>query len=213
MLESELGDKLIEYCKANEIHYVPEYKGWDLVAEYRNIIFGIQLKLDLNTKAISQCLLNGGVDFKLIIFCNKTSKKKQDELFPILNCCKIIPIFYSGTFGLHPRLQYSYPKFNLLRYRYHPKKRIELPQYNFNIPSGSRSPLNISDWKIAVIKLELLADQNGGWVYKSDFQKYGLRNTPRQYFCFVGDKKWKMQVRPSRDFPYILEAIQKGHSH
>lgn len=207
MLERDLGDIVKRHCDEHNIHYVPEYGGHDIVVQYHNIIFGIQLKLKLNVRGIAQSIETNGVDFKILLVANIPIDK---DLVYFCYHSKVIPMIWVGdsdNFEIIPSKNY---KINLLYFRQHPNKRLKLPPYKFDIPAGSRSPLTISDWKIAVCKLAILAKSNGGWIQKNDLYQFGLKNIPRYYFQYNSyQKRWDMIRSPLDDYKHIAIALEK----
>lgn len=214
MLEYELGNKVMEYCRSNDVHYVPEYENWDLVAEYNQILFGVQLKRKVDFHGIRQCIECGGVDFKLLIYIDqpKRDDSKWQDIWRIARECKVLLIQYeesSGKFYPAGRVGWRWfrgNRYNLLPYRQHPNKHLILPHGQFDIPAGSRAPLNISDWKINMVRLEQLAVN--GYVGKETIKSLGFRNVPRQYLDYDSRVKlWRFMRSPKIDFKYIYDGL------
>lgn len=203
---------------------MPEYRDWDCLIEDRGILAGIQLKLELNVKAISQCVLCGGVDFKFIVFNTLPTEKKWDMLYPILKECRIIPVYFNEGIFHSSEPMYSVgsiiipPSFNtrfkennsswLLKYRHHPAKRIKLPEGDFDIPAGKFQPTTISDWRIAAVHLEKRATRNGGWVLLEDFLDFKVKPM-RAFFRYDRNTKtWRLFDSPSRHYPHIAKGLE-----
>jgi hypothetical protein len=177
VLENELARIIIEQAEENGLIHIPEYEKWDSVffrLNHKTISFGVQYKLKLSLKSIVQCLLADRVDFKVVVFAEYP--KNIDEYIIILNALKIIPIFVD-TKNKETHIWIK----SLVKYRWKNNNPLKIPEGKYEIEAGSKSPLTLTEKRIAIVKMELLIEKQGYAKYK-DFLMVGLRVVPKSYF-------------------------------
>jgi hypothetical protein len=202
MLETDLCNKFIDYCASFGANNVNEYEGWDTVVEYHGILFGVQAKLQFNTHVIAQCLHNNNVDFKIILLPNLSRLDPDLEL--IAHRLRLLVVTLDGLGSPIARQMNK----SIFYYRQKIKKRLAFPSEFFDLPAGVKSPRTNSEYKIALCKLQLLAEKNG-YLVPYDFRHLGVRIIPKYYFRYDSNqRKWYLKRKPSNDYPHIYKNLK-----
>lgn len=160
----------------------PETGGWDMLLVHRDgYQLGLEAKLALNAKVIDQALdgqhrlhSDDGPDFRGVLV---PEDKLQHHL---ANICKAIGI---GVIPIRPKKpygSYSIPRMPSQdgRYSQHwpswfPDQRVKLPDYVPDVVAGVASPVQLTDWKIRAIKLDIVLTRKG-WVDRGDMRALGI---------------------------------------
>jgi hypothetical protein len=225
-LEKDMCDELTIHAKHNGWVVYPEQGGWDLLLVRNHIQVGIQAKLRLTIKLLSQALTNSNVGphYRAVAVGNSHWLEKEDFIkisFPL----KLIFI----DMGVHPDFWISGAMRNtsFKHYRHFPDEVVWVPPFVPELDAGIPSPQNVSPWKIIAIKLELLAEEKG-WVSIIDVRDVINQEIPKQtksyprtllqsYFTCTKEKdprnikcnKWILKnKKPSNQFLYVFEAMK-----
>lgn len=224
MNEKDLCDQLIKQATAFGFDYYPEYAGWDILLTYRRMIFGVQAKMDLNIKLLSQAVELGGVHFHVVLF-DTVSDKKFKEFSPILEKLKLLPLTVISRWNddtsnsedvLGPPFYFNYNWHSnwLMPYLHRPKKLIEIPDFHYDTPAGVRSPRQVSQHNINLVKLELMALKQNEYVSLAQIRAHGFRSVPKYYYEYDWNRKlWRLRPpkwRASKDYPHIAEGLAKN---
>jgi len=225
-LESDMCNELINY--ANHFNWIsyPEQGGWDILLVRNNIQVGIQAKLRPTIKVLSQALTqeNNGPHYRAIAIGNSHFKEKEDFAKIAFNL-RLIFI----DMGVHPDFWLHIPKrYNMWKhYRHLTKKVLWVPPFVPNLKAGIPSPKNVSPWKIASIKLELIAKEKG-WVSIIDARNVVQQEVPiersksysrtllQSYFKCTKEKdprnknckKWILKKKPSDQYSYVFNVLK-----
>jgi hypothetical protein len=210
MKESELCELLKTEAEQFGFRYFPEYEDWDGVLVRKNVVIGIQAKLKMNAKALSQTLKAGGVHLKVIL-TNDYKLTLNDDWNVILDALRILHISYNnGMFHIINNINpYKYGW--LFKYKRRVKKVLRIPSFDYYTPSGVPGPRKVTERNINLVRLELLALQHGGTITLADARRYGLERIPRYYYEYDWKKKqWCLKPSPMRasiDYPHIAAGI------
>ena len=201
--EKQLCNLFCDYAESIGFIIHPEFEGWDMVLLRRNLIIGVQAKLFLNGMVLNQTLNNGGVDIKVIVF--HTYRNNVNIYLNIINALRRGIILVQITDEKDAKI---FPHDNIFWYR-HRGERLELPENPIIVPAGIQSPQTVSQQKIALVKLELLCEKNGGTVTAREARGLGIYKIPNKYFLYDWrSKKYILRLkRPSDYWPHILEGI------
>lgn len=204
MTENELCNLVIKYSEDYGFRAFAEYDGWDIVLERKGVIFGVQAKLELNKKVIAQCLRVDNVHFKVIVLPTLQQTSKLDpDLELIAHSLKLL-VFAWGV----EQFDFLGWEKTLLYYRQQPYKLLKVPEFDYVLPAGVRSPKTVSEKKIAYCKLEKIARAKG-FVTVKDAQDIGVW-IPNLYFRFDPIKRvWfiRNSKPPSLLWPHIWENL------
>lgn len=216
MNEKDLCDILIQEAEPLGFDVYPEYAGWDLLLTYRRLIFGVQAKLDLNIKLLSQAVELGGVHFHVILY-PMVSSRKQNEYAPILRELKLIQLnaveqYYTKEWKLFFPAGFRNYGYNwLVPYLHRPKRLVEIPDFHYSTPAGVRSPRQVSQYIINVCKLEAFALKQNEYVSLAQIRAHGFRNVPKQYYEYDHNRKlWRLRPpkwRASKDYPHVASGL------
>src|SRR6185437_3226759 len=165
--EAELCAAFIEWAIREGYRCYPETADFDILAvDEDGWQIGIEAKLRMNVKVISQALPRYGAeigpDHRAILVPSIDS-----ELREICGFCGL-EIFYCLTRYRDPRpgRRHEFARDRSDRgamFDWNPKQRCELPEYMPDVPAGVPSPLKLTPWKIAALKV-LARIEISGWI-------------------------------------------------
>lgn len=225
MRESEICDNLIEHATNLNFRVFGEYEGWDIVLSRGDVTIGIQAKLQINLHLIAQAVILNNVDFKVIYYKDDIRSKDTAKDYKVI--CKNLglirislednipyfvdigqtnSVFYSSTYYYNRMAMF-------LRYRHYPKKKIIIPEFDYENPSGVNAPRTVTQYNISLVKLDIFADKQGGWLTTQQFKQFGFSRIPKYYFHYnFLDKKWYKDPNhnASLDYPHITKGLL-GH--
>jgi hypothetical protein len=170
--------------------------GWDLVLaeEQTSVQVGIEAKLCLNAKVLSQALVGAsdyswharGPDYRAVLV---PSGGRNTELRQL---CDLVGLTVLSLYDCHP---YSAePEWHLHQpsqlpdeddpseffmagwHSWLPIEREKLPDYIPDVQAGVKSPVQLTEWKIRAIKLWILLERRGV-VTRGDMKALGLSPT------------------------------------
>jgi len=161
----------------------PETAGWDilLVRGKDGYQIGVQAKLKLNAKVLAQAVegyypVETGPDYRAVL----VPSGEWNDLTALAPYCGITVIgmlppdsyvshysnWFSPSLPADDRYLYSSSEWHDRL----PIKRHLLPEYVPDVVAGSSSPLQLTKWKIAAIKLMILLDHSG-YLTRQDFKR------------------------------------------
>jgi len=172
MKESELCEKLIDYASKLGWTAYPETAGWDILLVKDNVQVGVEAKLSLNLKVVSQALgiearrHKVGPGFRCVL---TPSKKGGNDGLNVLHTLKIWHFEYKpryhGSLKRVPMCDISgiallgdiskepdYFKRKIDHYRWDPDKKEKLPEFVPQVAAGVPSPIQLTPWKIKALK-------------------------------------------------------------
>lgn len=166
-----------------------ESAGFDLLAVADNgVQVGIEAKLVLNAKVLAQALSgvgsswrSEGPDYRAVLVPEGGTQHDLGALAKHVG----INIIRVGDIGYDNRRQYRFtpdlPDEDAAYgiegwHSWLPENRITLPEYVPDVQGGKPSPLQLTVWKIAAIKLMILLERNGS-VTRADMRQLKLSPT------------------------------------
>lgn len=184
-LVREFVAQLPDYRGESPWTVYPETAGWDLLLQHKDgFQLGLEAKLSLNAKVIEQSLSNShsyyhtnGPDYRGVLV---PDGKAQLHLQTI---CRHIGIgiitIRRGQRGVYrslnlPSQDWSYGDWP----NWCPSHQVNLPDYVPDVEGGKPSPIQLTPWKIAAIKLMIVMEQRG-YVTRDDFK--ALRLSPSRW--------------------------------
>jgi len=229
-LEKDMCDELSAHMKDSGWIVYPEQGGWDLLLVRRNIQIGVQAKLRPTIKLLSQALISeqvSGPHYRAVAVGNSQEEEKED-FAKISMALRLIYI----DMGIHPDYWFykATQRVSLKYYRHFPNNIVWTPPYVPELDAGIPSPKTVSPWKIAAIKMELIAETKG-WVSIIDAREVVRQEVPiekkgsyprtllQSFFVRTKEKdprntrcsKWVMgrkRYRPSDKFKDVFEALK-----
>lgn len=163
---------LRQIAKAKDWTPYPETAGWDVLLVHAcGAQLGIQAKLSLNAKVLAQTLEGAssfyrasGPDYRGVLV---PEGKAQNHLSPIASALGIEVVTVHRerrgvTYGHRlpdPTYKGDYP--TGMWPNWLPERRETLPEYIPDVVAGAPSPLQLTPWKIAAIKLLIVLDLRG----------------------------------------------------
>lgn len=185
--EIDLCKAFMESLPSTWIAY-PETADWDilLVRKADGFQIGVQAKLVLNANVIGQALEDGGAwwatregpDCRAVLVPGM-----QGRLGRIADYIGITVIYldeyaiskkHGRMFSPHlpegtdPGIG-SFPQWH----EWAPTKRCQLPAYVPDVAAGSSAPVQLTNWKIAALKIEATIEIRG-WVTRADFAHHRI---------------------------------------
>lgn len=157
-----------------------ETGGFDLllVHEKTAIQLGIEAKLSLNVKVLTQAMphrygQDDGPDYRGVLVPFGATQAGVAELAEWLG----LGIISFRKPDRYSKAYYPLPDENgAWEHGWHPwlpTRRCTVPDYIPDVVGGKRSPLQLTDWKIRAIKLLILLDKRG-FVTRADLKVLGL---------------------------------------
>jgi hypothetical protein len=169
--------------------------GWDLllVEEGTGIQLGIEAKLCLNTKVLSQALPHhhfftpeAGPDYRAVLVPGGGRNLELRQIcdligLTVLSVYDRSPYCDQPDWGLHSpsQLPDEQEPDNFSMNGWHswlPSEREKLPDYVPDVAAGVKSPIRLTEWKVRAIKLWVLLDRFGR-VTRGDMKALGLSPT------------------------------------
>ena len=178
--ETELCADFVALVKAPWIVYA-ETEGWDILLinsiDCRQI--GIQAKLKLNPKVLAQAVENEwqertGPDYRAVL----VPYGQANDLTKLAPFCGITIIYMSnrtswGNPHFYPQLpgqSFYGAELNSEWHERLPIKRHSVPEFIPDVRAGSPSPIQLTRWKIAALKLAVRLDRTG-YLTRADFKE------------------------------------------
>lgn len=223
--ERALCESFAEYIKPRGWEVHRETSDFDLLLVCREPgtnhlvqpgdIVGVQAKLRPSVEVLAQALPHWtktrGPDFHMVLV-----PESRGDFKDVARALRIVVADYSKTSRLGERREWRLSHF----YRHYYDKKPWYPDFVADVPAGVQSPRQITKWKIAAIRLCLLAEHRG-WVTSLDFAKAGLfmdRWVQRTWLVCTGErapdssrhKKYVLNEQPAlphRKNPEVLAAV------
>lgn len=173
-----------------------ETAGWDilLVREKDGFQIGIEAKLRLNAEVLCQAaegawdVGNAGPDCRAVLVPFNSSTGGLGRLAAYIGIT-IIGVFQPtgcASYGGR-RFDPSLPEDDIWRsgqwFEWCPRRRHALPEYVPDVAAGASSPIRLTKWKIAAIKI-LVTIEKRGFVTRMDFKHHGIDH--RRWICARG---------------------------
>ena len=165
-----------------------ETAGWDilLVRKSDGYQVGIEAKLKLNAKVISQAIepgsvysiTNAGPDHRAVL----VPSGETSDLAGVASHLGItvIRMFAQRTYGVDSFLPALPVQTTRWRtgvdnewFDWCPAKRCKLPDYIPDVTAGSSAPVQLTEWKVAAIKIAVTIELRGH-VTREDFKYHGI---------------------------------------
>lgn len=181
--EADLCAAFIAHLEKGWTAY-PETAGWDilLVRDSDGFQVGVEAKLRLNAKVISQALEAGqwmcaeaGPDCRAVLVPDGTGR----DFEPICAYIGLTIIKMRSWEGdacywsvpYDPPLPVDTVRFTSGAWRECcPIRRYDLPAYVPDVPAGASGPVQLTDWKIKAIKIAVILEK-AGFVTRLDFNQ------------------------------------------
>lgn len=220
--EADLCVAFIAWAKVRGYICYPETSGWDILmvdAEGRQT--GVEAKLDLNLKVISQAMKESwyregpGPDHRAVLV-----PETREGVEPILATCGIhlyVPqscayTTDAGMYGLKWKFDAQYHEPAM--FDWNPSVRCAIPEFMPDVPCGVPSPRTLSPWKVGALRVLALLELKG-WVNRDDIRASG--NDPRRwcasdgYLMQLGEGRWgRKSTTPTFDIhhPTVYAEIR-----
>lgn len=162
-----------------------EWGGFDVLLVHPDgTQIGVQAKLRFNLKVLDQILPEDyeavrdcGPDFRAVLVPSYAGV--SEKLLSALGIKVIVHRGYGLRVDFSPRIDRFTPY-----ERWHfwnPLRRVELPPYVPDVVAGASGPVQLTEWKIAALRVVALLDLRG-YVTRADFRCYGI--DPRRWLSF-----------------------------
>lgn len=172
--EADLCSGFIKWAETRGWKCYPETGGFDIVVvapDGRQI--GVEAKLRLNAKVILQCAEryhDQGPDYRAVLV---------PKISDLAEVCRILGITVLRP-ASYPKGEFSPDLPPLDTQWWHdrgwfenlPSRRLTLPEYVPDVQAGVKSPLQLTTWKIKMIRLSIILDR--GPVTNAVFKSLGL---------------------------------------
>jgi hypothetical protein len=225
--EAEMCSAFMVELRARGCRVFPEFVGWDMVVELpMGCLVGIEAKLRPNVKVLAQAVRGDAVDVHAVLVPRANQDFQVVAAHVQLLVLQTDSKYTNGTGAfLGARAAWlvrEEPHFDeaLLR---RPRKRAELPPGEpLHAIAGAPAPLRITDWKLAAVKLCLLAEAQGGHILSTDFEaakvdmKIWLRRGWLEFWA--EEKRGRKKIRsyrlaagngvPHRAYPDIVDLLR-----
>lgn len=154
-----------------------ETAGFDilLVHDVSGTQIGIEAKLDLNAKVLTQILPSShdyvitGPDYRAVL----VPWEAKIELEKVCFACGVkVMRHYKGH---NPELPDESSWSNKYWMPWLPEQRCTLPEYVPDVPAGVKAPVTLSQWKIQAIKIQILLEQRN--ITRSDLKHFNVNPT------------------------------------
>ena len=172
----------------------PETCGFDLllVHDLTGIQVALEAKLSINVKVLCQALSgmdswrDKGPDYRAVLVPGREIQNGVEWLAGRLGVTILSP--YNMGYGAKPRWECRPDLPTERAEKYHvqdrwfpwcPAERMALPEYVPDVEAGKPSPMALTPWKIAAIKLSVLLDKRG-YITRADMKALHLNSS---YFC------------------------------
>ena len=180
--EAELCSAFIQWASREGWRCYPETAGFDiLLVDANGWQIGIEAKLRMNLKVISQALpkysAEIGPDHRAVLV-----PSLQSELREICGYLGI-EIFYCVTRNTDRRSSLHYFSRDTrwlhdAMFDWNPRQRCGVPEYMPDVPAGVPSPVQLTSWKIAALKV-LARLEISGWITRKEISIFGI--DPRRW--------------------------------
>jgi hypothetical protein len=231
-LEKDMCEELSAHAKANKWIVYPEQGDWDLLLVRNKIQVGVQAKLRPTIKLLSQALVSedvAGPHYRAVAIGNSHWQEKED-FAKIAMALKLVFIDMGvhPEYWLHKAMYSGFQKIPWRYYRHFPREPLWVPPFVPKLAAGIPAPQTVSPWKVAAIKLELLAKEKG-WASIIDAREVVQQEVPmnksgsyprtllQTYFSCTREKdprnkrckRWVLKrKKPSDQYLYVLEALK-----
>lgn len=145
----------------------PETGGWDLMLVHADgYQIGIEAKLSLNPKVISQALCGQhrerGPDYRAVLVPTAGCQLHMDAICSAIGIAilRVTPPDKYG-YGQNWQLPNQGNEWSRDWSNWCPAERIKLPAYVPDCEAGKPSPITLTDWKIRAIKLCIILERRG----------------------------------------------------
>jgi hypothetical protein len=178
----------------------PETAGWDvLLVAADGTQIGVQAKLQFTVKLLAQCLHSSwydacagvGPDFRAVLLPG--FKGDHEAILQTLGLMQFhcygttaAPMFSPAIGGGHDSWHY-----------WNPAQREKLPAYVPDVQPGASGPVQLTEWKIAALRVSALLDIRG-YVTRADFKRE--RIDPRRWMLGTETSKWLLPGAVSGQF-------------
>lgn len=161
-----------------------ETGGFDIlmVREADGFQVGIEAKLRLNDDVILQILEGGGYttmpgpDCRAVLVPDGTGSRLHHEVCSRFGV-EVITIAPELSQGRYQLVSPDLPRIdgwdNGQWKQMLPTKRVALPAFVPDVAAGSKSPIQLTDWKIKAIKIACILERRG-WLCRTDFKAIGI---------------------------------------
>lgn len=183
------ADFISEVEKRGDWQAYPETQGFDILLAHKEkgIQIGVEAKLRPNLKVITQALPHWldqgdtGPDFRAVLVPISDS-----DFARICGALGIVVLEFRrariGTYNSPirdlPRLDGPYSDLQIRHWHdWCPSKRLKLPDYVPDVQAGSSAPVQLSEWKVKAIKLQIILQERP--VTRADFK--ALRLSPTRW--------------------------------
>lgn len=193
--EADMCAQFADYARKNAWTAYAETHGWDLLlARKDGYQIGVQAKLSMNAKVLTQALENrysaDGPDYRAVLV---PATSGQVGLFSEIAEQLGITIIAARGPGevqkngnvrrgnstgpaFSPRLPNESDPHDLTNRDWHercPDRRCKLPEYVPDVVAGASGPLQLTRWKIQAMKIAIILERRG-FVLRSDFKFIGI---------------------------------------
>jgi hypothetical protein len=199
-----------------------ETEGWDILLVHpEGWQIGVQAKMRFNLEVIAQTIghwhaMSDGVgpDFRAILVPGKQAY--ADLIGGALGVGVFEPNgwktdeFVPGVLDGQVWTQWHY---------WNPVKRHRLPEFVPDVPAGAASPVQLTSWKVAALRISAVLELRG-YVTREDFRRYHidprrwhgpggwLLPMPERSGCYVASKTLNFKGQHPVVYPQVLEEVR-----
>lgn len=179
--EAELCAAFIEWAKTKGLVAYAETEGWDILLVAPNgTQVGVQAKMTFNMKVLAQTVESSwewrdeGPDYRAVLLPYRDGES-------ILESLGVKLIYADGvSFGMGGKArphQFNpdpcWPNRYDTWHYWNPVRRHKLPEYVPDVIAGDSGPVQLTNWKIAALKITAILELRG-FVTKADFKQIGI---------------------------------------
>lgn len=208
MTEEDICNTVIKVAEEYGFTVYPETSKYDFILQRGKIIIGCQAKLTINLKSLVQCVQNGvDTHFRFLVYNQEPDGDLREQLKILMRELKIVPVLADdeGT-----NFEAVINSKAILMYRLRPKKTVFLPDKPIVTRAGVRSPRQISEYNVNLVKLQIKCERRG-YVNIQHAYELGMTRIPTKYFQYDKVKGgWVLKPnvkKPGQIYPHIYEIL------
>lgn len=223
--ERELCSSFIAAMNASGWKAYPESGGYDILLEKDGLQLGVEAKLKFTARLMRQILpypnQTTGPNYLgiLLPFVDRDVAEVADR-------CRLI-YFYPHGSSIGDSAQFTFKDPFDNRYlnirglkQWDFKSPLKVPEFTPDVPAGVPSPVQLTPWKIAALKVCATLEINGH-VTKKDFDLFGIKPslwTQRNWLAYDVQRKWYVRGRKGPPMPdqhpvVFAEIVAKFKTH
>lgn len=179
--EAAMCAAFMEWARGQGWTPYAETAGWDLLLVASDgTQIGVQAKLKWNMKVLHQCIPgvwyydwhDDGPDFRAILLPQRSGDAEHICGALGITVFAAVDQWRDGV-SFIPAIDSSAKQAFVSWHWWSPAKRCPLPAYVPDVPAGASGPVQLTEWKIAALKICALLELRGH-VTRADFKRIGI---------------------------------------